>query len=34
VPDLSRLRQTINYRAERDLDAIIRDCIAWRKMTA
>lgn len=34
VPDLSRLRQTINYRAQRDLDAIIRDCIAWRRTVA
>lgn len=30
VPDLSRLRTTIGYRPTYDLDAIVRDVIAWK----
>ena len=31
VPDMSRTRQTISVRPKYDLDAIIRDTIAWRR---
>ena len=31
VPDLSRLRATIDYRPKYDLEAIIGDVIAWRR---
>jgi UDP-glucose 4-epimerase len=31
VPDLSRLRDTIDFRLRYDLDAIIRDVITWRQ---
>jgi UDP-glucose 4-epimerase len=31
VPDLSRLRSTIGYQPRYDLDAIIRDVIAWKR---
>lgn len=31
VPDLSRLRATIDYRPRYDLDAMIRDVLAWRR---
>jgi UDP-glucose 4-epimerase len=31
VPDLSRLRGTIGYQPRYDLDAIIRDVLAWKK---
>lgn len=31
VPDLTRLRQTIGFAPRNDLDAIIRDVIAWRR---
>ena len=34
VPDLSRLRGTIDFRLRYDLDAIIRDVIAWRRNQA
>jgi UDP-glucose 4-epimerase len=31
VPDLTRLRQTIGFAPRNDLDAIIRDVIAWKR---
>jgi UDP-glucose 4-epimerase len=31
VPDLARLRATIDYRPRFDLDAIIRDVVDWRR---
>ncbi len=31
VPDLTRLKQTIGFAPRNDLDAIIRDVIAWRR---
>jgi UDP-glucose 4-epimerase len=31
VPDLARVRQAIGYERKYDLDAIIRDVIAWKK---
>jgi UDP-glucose 4-epimerase len=31
VPDLTRLRMAIGYSAKNDLDAIIRDVIAWKQ---
>jgi UDP-glucose 4-epimerase len=31
VPDLSRLEATIGYERQFDLDAIIRDVIAWKR---
>jgi UDP-glucose 4-epimerase len=34
VPDLSRLRATIDFRLRYDLDAIVRDVIAWRSGSA
>jgi UDP-glucose 4-epimerase len=33
VPDLSRLRSTIDYQPRFDLDAIVRDVIAWKRAT-
>ena len=33
VPDLTRLRATIDYALRYDLDAIIRDVIAWRRQS-
>jgi UDP-glucose 4-epimerase len=33
VPDLSRVRQTIGYERKYDLDAIVRDVIAWKRST-
>ena len=34
VPDLTRLRTTIGYQAKSDLDAVVRDVIAWKKVTS
>jgi UDP-glucose 4-epimerase len=34
VPDLTRLESTIGYRPIQDLDAIIRDFVAWRRSGA
>ena len=34
VPDLTRLREAIGYDRQYDLDAIIRDVIAWRQRQA
>jgi nucleoside-diphosphate-sugar epimerase len=34
VPDLTRLRQTIGFAPRNDLDAIVRDVIAWRRLPA
>ena len=34
VPDLSRVRQTIGYERKYDLDAIVRDVIAWKRAAA
>lgn len=31
VPDLTRLRQTIDFRPRHDLDAIVRDIVAWKR---
>ena len=31
VPDLTRLRQTIDYRPQHDLDSIVRDVVAWKR---
>ncbi len=31
VPDLSRIKATLNYQARLDLDAIVRDVIAWKR---
>jgi UDP-glucose 4-epimerase len=31
VPDLARIRQTIDYRPQRRLDDIIREVVAWKK---
>ena len=33
VPDLTRLRSTIDYRLEYDLDRIIEEVIAWQRKT-
>jgi UDP-glucose 4-epimerase len=30
VPDLSKLRRTIDVRPQFDLDAIVRDVVAWK----
>jgi len=34
VPDLTRLRQTIDYRPEYDLERMIREVIAWKRSEA
>ena len=34
VPDLSRLRATIDYRPRYDLDAIVRELVALRRAPA
>ena len=34
VPDLSRIRETIGYEPERDLDAIIEDVIGYFRKEA
>ena len=34
VPDLSRLRATIDYRSRYDLPAIVREVIAWKRAKA
>jgi UDP-glucose 4-epimerase len=31
VPDLSKLRRTIDVRPQYDLDAIVRDVVAWKR---
>ena len=31
VPDLARLRSTIDYQPQFDLDAIIRDVVDWKR---
>ncbi len=31
VPDLTRVRQTIDYRLDHDLETIIRDVLAWKR---
>lgn len=34
IPDLTKIRQTLNYQPRYDLDAMIRDVIAWRRTPA
>jgi UDP-glucose 4-epimerase len=31
VPDLARIRATIGYQPKSDLDAILRDVVAWKR---
>ena len=31
VPDLTRIRETIDYRPQHRLDDIIREVVAWKK---